>query len=687
MADARKDKRTLLSLKIRYKSATLEDFIERYSGDISEGGVFIKAKKPLAVGTLLKFEFLLQDQSSVIHGVGRVVWRRDAIEAGADGATGMGIKFVKMDPHSRELVQRIVEGRGQPGVFEQGGPQPLAAVSELASVPSGPSPANSAADASTQVRHVSEFLATAFEEGGAGEAATREAQVGAQRAREVSRDRNSNRAAAARGALGGGHEVPTTKRTAVAQGSARSAMSAFGRSRGSASPAAAEQLEEFDAEDDFLDEEKTRIHDYPDADQTIVGGAGSVPFAPERRPTPLMPAVGAPSPLEAEIPDLFSDAVEPIQAGGLQPAPGEFLDSSLLDPAVPTVPPPAAVPSGPGIPVEAFRQAALTEPAPSRGIPALTERAPRPDSELLAAMAATETSSPSTGEGTGTSRGVLAILGVLIILGVGIAGWQLGFFDGIAALSDGSDGAKKTPAPRAQAPIEETAPIADPVVAAVDPTEVPGDTADESDDTAVEASDAAAVAEAVPEGMAALVIRARPSHAYIIVDGKSMGRSPATITVEPGTEVSVTARAKGYVPRSETITATEGSETLDLNLTSLPYHLEVISSPAGATVTAVGGGQVTTPGELTFKSLRGSRSIVFSKDGFETVSRKVSRREFVEEDGRMVTTMAVTLPLELAQPSKPQAPTPTEPEQEEPAGIPAFAAEPSLEASPADDVP
>ena len=64
MADARKDKRTLLSLKIRYKSATLEDFIERYSTDISRGGVFIKAKKPLAVGTLLKFEFMLQDRLS-----------------------------------------------------------------------------------------------------------------------------------------------------------------------------------------------------------------------------------------------------------------------------------------------------------------------------------------------------------------------------------------------------------------------------------------------------------------------------------------------------------------------------------------------------------------------------------------------------------------------------------------------
>ena len=81
MADARKDKRTLLSLKIRYKSATLEDFIERYSCDISRGGVFIKAKKPLAVGTLLKFEFMLQDESTLIHGVGRVVWRREEADA------------------------------------------------------------------------------------------------------------------------------------------------------------------------------------------------------------------------------------------------------------------------------------------------------------------------------------------------------------------------------------------------------------------------------------------------------------------------------------------------------------------------------------------------------------------------------------------------------------------------------
>ncbi|MGB5809734.1 MAG: TIGR02266 family protein, partial [Polyangiales bacterium] len=188
MADARKDKRTLLSLKIRYKSATLEDFIERNSGDISRGGVFIKAKKPLDVGTLLKFEFLLQDQSSLIHGVGRVVWRRDPESADAENPAGMGIKFIKMDPDSRALVQRIVEERAEPGVYERGSqPSPARAPSVNGSDTMPP-------EDRTKVRHVSEFLASAFEEGGAAEETMNEARAGAQRARQ-----QSNRIVARRG--------------------------------------------------------------------------------------------------------------------------------------------------------------------------------------------------------------------------------------------------------------------------------------------------------------------------------------------------------------------------------------------------------------------------------------------------------------------------------------------------------
>ena len=121
MADTRKDKRAPVSLKVRFKSATLDEFVEQYSGDISRGGIFIKSKKPMKVGTLLKFEFQLKDQSRLIHGVGRVVWRR---EPGGDSAPGMGIKFIKMDADSRQLVQDIVETRDGPGAFDEGAEGP-----------------------------------------------------------------------------------------------------------------------------------------------------------------------------------------------------------------------------------------------------------------------------------------------------------------------------------------------------------------------------------------------------------------------------------------------------------------------------------------------------------------------------------------------------------------------------------
>ncbi len=109
--ETRKDKRAPVSLRVRFKSATIDEFIEQYSIDISKGGIFIKSRQPMAVGTLLKFEFQLKDNSPLIQGVGRVVWKRDADPAKPDLAAGMGIKFIKMTPESRAVVDRIVGDR------------------------------------------------------------------------------------------------------------------------------------------------------------------------------------------------------------------------------------------------------------------------------------------------------------------------------------------------------------------------------------------------------------------------------------------------------------------------------------------------------------------------------------------------------------------------------------------------
>jgi uncharacterized protein (TIGR02266 family) len=210
MTDTRKDKRAPLSLKVRFKSATVDEFIEQYSKDISKGGIFIKSKSPMAIGTLLKFEFQLKDESKLIQGVGRVVWKREAEGATEADPSGMGIKFIKMDPESKALVDQIVAGRGDaPGAFEAGGgkddaDEGAAAAPAAAEAPKRPVRSAKATmqffpsttpqselprpEDRTQVRHASEFLASALSSAGVDEATTGEAESKAEEARKRSEE-------------------------------------------------------------------------------------------------------------------------------------------------------------------------------------------------------------------------------------------------------------------------------------------------------------------------------------------------------------------------------------------------------------------------------------------------------------------------------------------------------------------
>src|SRR6187397_1011619 len=104
--NTRKEKRTPVTLKIKFKSASLDQFIERYSVDVSRGGIFIRTKEPLAVGTQLKFEFQLQDASSLIAGEGTVVWIREPDPTRTGVAPGMGVRFDKLHTTSHAVLDK-----------------------------------------------------------------------------------------------------------------------------------------------------------------------------------------------------------------------------------------------------------------------------------------------------------------------------------------------------------------------------------------------------------------------------------------------------------------------------------------------------------------------------------------------------------------------------------------------------
>src|SRR5579863_6319072 len=114
--DTRKDRRVkIVSLNVRYKSATVDEFIENHAHDVSRGGIYIKTGNPFPPGTLLKFEIRLASDQAVIAGVGRVVWKRDAGTSNGERPAGMGVKFIKIDEPSKTVIDKLVNTRHDAG--------------------------------------------------------------------------------------------------------------------------------------------------------------------------------------------------------------------------------------------------------------------------------------------------------------------------------------------------------------------------------------------------------------------------------------------------------------------------------------------------------------------------------------------------------------------------------------------
>jgi hypothetical protein len=114
---SRKDARAVVSLVARYRSPSTFEYVQEGCCDVSVGGMFIQSPDPAAPGTLLKLECEADKDGNRIRGVARVVWLRR--EANEYGPSGMGVKFVKLETGSKEIITRIVEQLAAAGVEAQ----------------------------------------------------------------------------------------------------------------------------------------------------------------------------------------------------------------------------------------------------------------------------------------------------------------------------------------------------------------------------------------------------------------------------------------------------------------------------------------------------------------------------------------------------------------------------------------
>src|SRR6185503_19761023 len=96
-----KDPRPPVNLRIKFRSENVDQFIERYAVDVSRGGIFIRTRDPLAVGTQLRLDFQFHNGTALMAGEGTVVWIREVDPNRASVPPGMGVRFDKLSPESQ----------------------------------------------------------------------------------------------------------------------------------------------------------------------------------------------------------------------------------------------------------------------------------------------------------------------------------------------------------------------------------------------------------------------------------------------------------------------------------------------------------------------------------------------------------------------------------------------------------
>lgn len=96
------DKRREERVTINKEFESFDAFIHEYVTNISRTGVFVKSKKPLAVGTRVNLKFtVIMDDIETIEGIGQVVRVQD-------DPPGMGVVFTELSQYSQHLIERLL---------------------------------------------------------------------------------------------------------------------------------------------------------------------------------------------------------------------------------------------------------------------------------------------------------------------------------------------------------------------------------------------------------------------------------------------------------------------------------------------------------------------------------------------------------------------------------------------------
>ena len=86
-----------------------KSFVKAFTGNISNGGLFINTEKPLQQGEKFLLRLQLPGLNEPLKINSEVAWVRGSSSAAEPGVPGMGIKFLEMSPPDREKLTKYIQ--------------------------------------------------------------------------------------------------------------------------------------------------------------------------------------------------------------------------------------------------------------------------------------------------------------------------------------------------------------------------------------------------------------------------------------------------------------------------------------------------------------------------------------------------------------------------------------------------
>ncbi|TMQ14047.1 MAG: hypothetical protein E6J91_16485, partial [Deltaproteobacteria bacterium] len=108
----------VLRIKLRYDD--VEVMVQRFAANVGKSGLFLPTRSLQPIGSEIKFELRLSDDTPVLVGLGRVKAAKPPDPQHARAAFGMAVELMRVTPQSRALILRMLERRRETGLPELG---------------------------------------------------------------------------------------------------------------------------------------------------------------------------------------------------------------------------------------------------------------------------------------------------------------------------------------------------------------------------------------------------------------------------------------------------------------------------------------------------------------------------------------------------------------------------------------